>query len=397
LVRGTKVAALAVLWAAPLLLIVFGLRTNWRATWGAVGVHVDVLPFADLWGITGSLATLRNHGDPFTANPGDPWNRPFNYPRVWLKLFSMLGINNSRISFVGVAFCVLYLICVSALLVRCVHSLDATVLLVAGLSFSPLLAIQLGNTDLFIFALMFAGCMAHSRILKWGALFAAAILKIFPLIAMPIVAVRGSRKERRAALVLAVLVVATFAWQWRDLNAIRHNTPVSSRMAYGVLSMKAQVEEGLNSPLGHRLPVSWIAILGCWVAGGGVIAAAWKNPTFIDESTRTSANGELFLAFGAIYAFTFAIGSNWDYRLIFLLPTLPLAFDLTRQSAHRKWAIAYIALVILAENPLELISAIYGPALCQATTFFLFLVVTRFLTLQCKPDLAIILSGDCDE
>ena len=149
--------------------------------------------------------------------------------------------------------------------------------------------------------------------------------------------------------------------------------------------MKAQVEEGLDSPLGHRLPVSWIAILGCWLAGGGVVAAAWTNRTYLDESIRTSTNGGLFLAFGAIYAFTFAIGSNWDYRLIFLLPTLPLAFDLARQSTHRKWAIAYMALVILAENPLELIS-IYGGAFCQLATFFLFLIVARFLTLQCKPD-----------
>ena len=387
MVRRTKIAALAVLWVAPLLLIFFGLRTNWRATWGAVGVGVDVLPFADLRGITGALVTLHNHGDPFTANPGDPWNRPLNSPRVWLKLFSMLGINDSRIPFVGVTFCVFYLICVSALLVRCMHTLDALILLWAGLSFSPLLAIQLGNTDLFIFTLMFVGCMTHSKILKPGVFFAAAILKIYPLVAMPIVAVRASRKERGALLVLAALAAATFAWQWRDLNAIRHNTPISSRMAYGVLSMKAQVEEGLDTPLGHRLPVSWIAILGCWLAGGGVVAATWTNRTYLDESIRMSTNGGLFLAFGAIYAFTFAIGSNWDYRLIFLLPTLPLAFDLARQSTHRKWAIAYMALVILAENPLELIS-IYGAALCQLITFFLFMIVTRFLTLLCKPDLA---------
>jgi hypothetical protein len=386
-VRRTKIAALAVLWVAPLLLIFFGLRTNWRATWGAVGVGVDVLPFADLRGITGALVTLHNHGDPFTANPGDPWNRPLNSPRVWLKLFSMLGINDSHIPFVGVTFCVFYLICVSALLVRCMHTLDALILLWAGLSFCPLVAIQLGNTDLFIFTLMFVGCMTHSKILKPGVFFAAAILKIYPLVAMPIVAVRASRKERGALLVLAALAAATFAWQWRDLNAIRHATPISSRMAYGVLSMKAQVEEGLASPLGHRLPVSWIAILGCWLAGGGVVAAAWTNRVYLDKSIRTSTNGGLFLAFGAIYAFTFAIGSNWDYRLIFLLPTLPLAFDLARQSTHRKWAIAYMALVILAENPLELIS-IYGATFCQLTTFFLFLIVTRFLTLQCKPDFA---------
>jgi hypothetical protein len=377
-------ATLASLWLAPFLLFFFAFHSNWRATWAVVGVPAEAAPFADLRGITGALVTLHNHGDPLIANPGDPWNRPLNYPRAWLKLFLMFGINDSRISIVGVTFCALYLICISALMIRCKHGVDASILLVAGLSLAPLYAIELGNTDLFIFSLVFLGCMTHSKVLKSGVFFAAAILKIYPLVAMPIDAVQRPRKERVAILVLTALAIALLAWQWRDLNAIRHATPESSRMAYGSLSMKAQVEEELESLLGHRVAVGWIVILACWLAGGGAATAAWTNRSHLDESIRNSTDGRLFLVFGAIYVFSFAIGSNWDYRLIFLLPTLPLAFELVRHPAHRKWAIAYIVLVILAENPLDF-RYIHGTALSHLTTFFVFLIVIAILTLQCKP------------
>jgi hypothetical protein len=384
--RRTRLAALAGLWLAPLLLFLFGFHSNWRATWAAVGVPAEVAPFADLRGITGALVTLRSHGDPLIANPGDPWNRPLYYPRVWLKLFLTFGINDSHIPIVGVTFCVLYLICISALMVRCKHGVDASILLVAGLSLAPLYAIELGNTDLFIFSLVFLGCMTHSKILKSGAFFAAAILKIYPLVAMSIDAVRRPKKERVAILVLTALAIALFAWQWRDINAIRHATPVSSRMAYGFLSMKAQVGEELESLLGHQVAVGWIVILACWLAGGGAVIAAWTNRSHLNESIRNSTDGRLFLVFGAIYVFSFAIGSNWDYRLIFLLPTLPLAFELVRHSALRNWAIAYIVLVILAENPLDF-RYIHGTALSHLTTFFVFIIIIAILTLQCKPPL----------
>jgi hypothetical protein len=148
--------------------------------------------------------------------------------------------------------------------------------------------------------------------------------------------------------------------------------------------MKAQVGEESASLFHRQIPMGWIVVLACWLAGAGAAVTAWTNRSTVEESIRNSPEGKLFSVFGAIYLFSFAIGSNWDYRLIFLLPTLPLAFDLARRPAHREWAISYIVLVILAENPLDL-RYIHGTALSHVTTFLLFLFVCAILTRQCKP------------
>jgi hypothetical protein len=62
----------------------------------------------------------------------------------------------------------------------------------------------------------------------------------------------------------------------------------------------------------------------------------------------------MFAILGAIYAFCFMAGSNWDYRLIFLIPTLPFAFILTRQPEYKYWSMAYIILVIFYEHSMDL-------------------------------------------
>ena len=57
--------------------------------------------------------------------------------------------------------------------------------------------------------------------------------------------------------------------------------------------------------------------------------------------------------FGAIYAFCFIAASNWDYRLIFPIPTLPFAFILTRQPEYKYWSMAYIILIIFSKNSMD--------------------------------------------
>ncbi len=135
----------------------------------------DALAFADLRSITGAVVTLQKHGDPLLANPADPRNRPMNYPRIWLYLFAMLGIDAGEIYAAGIAFCVLYLGCMSALILRCRRALDAVILLPAALSLAPLWAMELGNTDLLIFFLVFLGSSVAAAVLQLAALCAASV------------------------------------------------------------------------------------------------------------------------------------------------------------------------------------------------------------------------------
>ena len=91
----------------------------------------------------------------------------------------------------------------------------------------------------------------------------------------------------------------------------------------------------------------------------------------------------MFSIFGAIYVFSFAVGSNWAYRLIFLLPTLPLALEMSRRPRYRRFGVLYIGLVLLAENAFGL-KYVDGTMLTHLATFSLFVAVIMILTQQGK-------------
>jgi hypothetical protein len=87
----------------------------------------------------------------------------------------------------------------------------------------------------------------------------------------------------------------------------------------------------------------------------------------------------MFAVFGGTYVFTYAVGGNFDYRLILLLPTLPLVLEMTRSSRHRVWAIVYLALMGLAENSIGFEQS--GGAIAgHAATFALFIMLLGMLT-----------------
>jgi len=376
--RSVSLAILAILWLVPLLIFVSAFHYGWHAAWASVGIPALVPSFADLRVISGAVVTLHKGGDPLLANPADPWGRTMDYPRIWAYFFSALGINDGNVPVVGVTLCIFYLACVSLLIFRARRTLDAVVLLIAGLSLAPLLAIERGNIDLVIFALVFLGCALSSDALRSGLLCLAALLKIYPLAAMGADAMRRPAGRRAAPLLLLALVVAWFAWQWRDFNAIRHDTTLSASMSYSAISLKQEFDEDWGPLLGDRMPAGWIVVALLWSAGALAAAGAWTRRKQFDASVRQSPAAGAFFVFGAIYASSFAVGSNWDYRLIFLLPTLPFALDLARDPDHRRWALAYIAALLVAENAWGLK---WGNAttLNHAVTFLLFVMMVGAL------------------
>jgi hypothetical protein len=58
----------------------------------------------------------------------------------------------------------------------------------------------------------------------------------------------------------------------------------------------------------------------------------------------------MFAIFGGVYILCYAVGCSWNYRLMFLLPTLPFAIESIRKSRHALLWSVYIFLVIFAEN-----------------------------------------------
>jgi hypothetical protein len=372
MVRGTKMLALACLWLAPLLILYIALASDWVTTWEAFAVPSMRPPFMDLCAITGGVKVQQQGGDPLLDNPEDPWHRALPYPRIWVHLFSWLGIRESHTRILGIAFCVLYLICISWLILKSESSLGAILLVIAALSVAPLLALERGNIDLFIFFLLFLGCMATNRFLKSGVFLVATVLKIYPIAAQVVDVIRRPLKEDRVPITTTLAAAALWIWKWRELGAIRRAAPVSTTLAFGVLTLKAQAQYVSGALLA-------IALVICAV----IFAIAWVARPSLDEAIRHSRFGELFLIFGGIYAFTFAVGSNYNYRLIFLVPTLPLACEFLRNAKHRKWGIIYIASVLIAENAVAL-GMYQGIPLEDLATFALFAMILPILVEQAK-------------
>jgi hypothetical protein len=370
--RGIKVVALAVLWLVPLITLSRALTSDWVSVWQKFHFPVYWGPFMDLQAITSGVKTYQMGGDPIISNPADRSPRVLPYPKIWLHLFLWLGINDSNVSIVGVTFCIFYLICASWLIVGCRSAFGAVVLLAAGLSLSPLFAIERGNIDLFIFFLVFLGCATTNRFLKSGAYFAAGALKIYPIAALLVDVIRRPLKAGVVSIVATLSAVALFVWERHDLNAIRHAAPINSYFSFGTLSLREQASY-----------MSW-KVLACSCLAAALIAgAAWLARPNLDEPVLNARLCELFLVFGGIYVFTFAVSSNYNYRLIFLLPTLPLAIELVRTGLHERWGVIYIAAVLFAENSFA--RTMYsGLLLSDMATFAVFSMILVVLLKKVK-------------
>lgn len=382
MLRSVRTAAVAALWLVPLLIFVSAFSSEWVGTWRTFGVPSMTPRFVDLDSIPTAIETLHQGGDPLVKNWADPYHRPLNYPRVWMYLFSAAGITTENLSTAAIALCALFLGCISFLILDAKHPADAAILLLAGLSVSPLFAMERGNNDMFIFVLVFVACFVTNGYLKSGLFGAAALLKLYPVIAMMIDATRRSIKERAAAVLAILFVAALILLQWRDVALIRHSTPVSSSMSYGAFSLEGEL---LHRTMrwGFLASLGWAVVAECWLFGALAIRKAWGRPFEEDATIAKSKSAELFSVFGGIYVFTYAVGSNWDYRLIFLLPTIPLALEMARSVRHRWWGVAYLVLVGVAENSVALESTV-GTLAGHVATFILFILLLIMLTNQAR-------------
>jgi hypothetical protein len=382
MLRGVRIAALTTLWLVPLLILVSAFNFGWVSSWRTVGVPAIQPRFLDFYNIATAVETFHRGGDPLVMNWGDPYHRPMNYPRVWLYLFSAAGITRGNVSTAAILVCVFYLACLSFLILETKHVVDAVILLLASLSISPMLAMERGNNDLVVFSLVFLACFVTNRYLKSGLYGAAALLKFFPLVAMIIDGMRRPIKERMSTALPILLVVMLILLQWHDLVLIRHATPVSTSMSYGTLSLKGELLRE-TARWGFLSSLGWTVVMGCWLIGALAIRNGWGNLLELNTSVFNSKFAESFSVFGGIYVFTYAIGSNWDYRLIFLLPTLPLAMEMARGVRHRLWAVVYLVSVGIAENSIALETS-WGTIPGHIATFVVFILLLAMLTNQAK-------------
>lgn len=308
------------------------------AVWTTLSVPAAESPFLDVRVITDGAVTYRNGLDPMLRNPADVDRRFLNYPRVWQSLYAW-GLDQDDDQWFGLMLVTLF---IAGLWLVTPPLSPMHALIMCGAIFSPatLLAIERGNTDLLMFFLLALALVLLRRTVVASLLFVllAFMLKLFPLAAL--VALMGLPRKRALVLASIALVFALIyiLLNFNDLMLIRQGTPHTPWLSYGVSTAELTAAK---YGAAYATAARWLTLFTLAVI---VWLTVRPHPRTEREPEPEGALLDSFRVGAACYVSTFLLGTNYYYRLIFLLLALPQLFAWT-QRATRHAGLAWTGLI----------------------------------------------------
>jgi hypothetical protein len=329
----------------------------WAWDWlGVPAMPPPRLPFTDTISVTHSIDCLHAGFDPYLTGQCDPWRRPINYPPAWLEL-GKLGVSSAATQVLGIGMAAVTLLAM-LLIFRTRSLLGFVIVLLALLSPAILFGIERGNVDTLLFSLLVFGLFATHllrestrQVLRGLLIIGLTALKAYPIAACSIF-LDQTRRGWLMGLTVASAALVAFVWpSWERIPYILSNTPLTSFYSFGAAPLFLDLADRFAAPDVNQTHVRWLAT---GVALGlGLIAAAWVVSSQRDLSwllpplTRGRFPDDLCLAGLAIFCFCFLLGSNFNYRLIFLAGALPKLIEVYDEMRHRRYLIVPGAMVAL--------------------------------------------------
>jgi hypothetical protein len=266
-------------------------------------------PFGDIRIIQAAIISLERGYDPRVSNVGDHWGRAYNIPTPWIAIGKVLDFTNEQQFIIAATGAVLLFAAACAyLLLR----FPSFALLASMVSTSTLVGIERGNVDLILFCLLLPAALWLPKSWSPIPILLGTLLKLYPVFALAALYVQ--RQYRMLAVSIA-LAAGIFAYLWNELSSIQSTTPVGCYFAYGIAPVvKCFIFLGLPT---------W-TLLATMAA---TVAATLASTYFFSRSDavrpQPGAVFNLMLVGSSIYVGTFALTTNFDYRLIFLIFCVP--------------------------------------------------------------------------
>lgn len=316
---------------------------GWDAAWRAFGVTPLHPPFFDMHVINEYADCAAKGIDPYHPRSCSGVN--FNIPPTWLWL-GRLGIEASDSAWMSLVMIGAAAI-VMVMLFRGRSWCAGVVALIAIGSPSVMMGVERGNLDLLVLTLVGAAALIYDERSFWrsfaalGLLSLGIALKLIPIFCVSLISRFGKRAFMVSCVLFAVgctYLIATFQF----IILIRRNVPTTFILSYGYkaifLGMDHMRDEAGLDPWWSAH--TWLPLLtALFVMSCGVAVAARNIPNqhvfcVIDSSSA----GTAFLFGAGIYCGTYLLGTNFIYRLMFLLLCVPHVLDwLLRNSDTTSW------------------------------------------------------------
>jgi hypothetical protein len=326
--------------------------------WRRYQVPAFTMSFLDLRTVVVGTGAVHAGKDPWEPNTLDPLHRPFNYPRWWLYA-DYIGLNEKTLNGFGIGMGLLFFLCALYVLGRLTitEGLLAALLLV---STSVMLGVERGNIDLAIFSVLTLA-LAFRRLVPIHCLLIslAAILKIYPAFGLLTLVNKNWRKTLFWLAASAGMLLVYFILNLQELHRIAATTPHTWQLSYGssaaILAFYELYLHAGTLSLDYK-----ILALGNLIMIGVIAVAVWKRPRIGTQISWSDCEKELcsFRLGAGVYVGTFALGTNYDYRVLFLTFCLPLLFRLIREKNRAQpWATTTLILTLVYANGLLLLGS----------------------------------------
>jgi hypothetical protein len=255
------------------------------------------------------------------------------------------------------------------------NALGVATMTVSAISTAALLAIERGNSDIVILAMVVAAATCQSRrrhVVSALLAGSAAALKVFPLGAV-IIFMRPGRSRQRALSIWGVTVLVGALFVVPELPTIIQRTPTSIYNSFGAQLLPAAVTEVAF----RQLPAAVVQLVSILIFA--LVIVSWIvflrrfDENYISEAiaplAREALSSALFLAGSGCVILAYLAGNSFDYRLLFLL--LPIA-GLIRSRSDVGRGLALLVSMVLATPALTAmawppITRLLAPDLAVAT------------------------------
>lgn len=310
--------------------------------WRYVGVsHMKPL-FADLHAV---LSAIECHGrglNVFETNPCDVAGRVHVYGSLWLYL-GAVGLGAAHLFSKGFLVDVAFM-AISVLLVKPTSKAEFAKCCLIVLSPAVTLGVERANNDLIIFSLIATSAILitqKTRLAQLCGLFiiyVSALLKFYPsiLFAAVLLTVRRNTKELVLMTALSLSLAALWlATNFNELLLVKDLVPKPiDYFATGLRAMWVYV--GRPYPWVLTLSPTWLLVGFMALIAVGAAGIASRLNAIQVQSNRSIFNYVIFIFGLAILFITYTINSNYDYRWVFFILTVPLLFDIKKSQPDNK-------------------------------------------------------------
>jgi hypothetical protein len=310
---------------------------GYEKTWSSLGIYPLSPYFSDARVITASAESHALGFDPMVYNPRHPSGELMDYPRIWQLLFH-LGIDQKDTIYFEAAFVSLFFLGIFLFVGEINHAI--AVALACGI-FSPavLLGIERGDNDLVIFFLLALSLtvIRKSTVASAGVIAFAFLLKLFPVLAAAVFFKEGRRRFFKF-MTGGILFVGTYCILLRnEIRAVRAAVSTTDWDSYGIAVNWLEMERLIHNPLLAKLVC--YAVIGAMIVLSILLAVRPREP---QHAATDELHIDAFRMGAAIYVGTYLLGSNFDYRLMFLLFTIPQLTQWLTNSDSRLRGVARI-------------------------------------------------------